>query len=214
MSQREDVMTRIRELKLVAVVRSAPEQVEPIVLALLEGGVAAIEIALTVPDAFELLWQTHAKFHARLLLGAGTVTDAEKAASAIDAGARYIVAPNTNPDVIRLCAERDVPVIPGAYTPNEVYNAWAAGADMVKLFPAAIGGIDLLKALRAPYPDIPLMPTGGVDVSNAGDWIRAGADALGVGSRLVRKDALAKGQYSLITETARQFVLAIAKAKE
>ncbi len=214
MSQREDVMTQIRELKLVAVVRSAPEQVEPIILALIEGGVAAIEIALTVPNAVELLWQTHAKFHSRILLGAGTVTDAEKAAAAIDAGARYIVAPNTNLDVIRLCTERDVPVMPGAYTPNEVYNAWAAGADMVKLFPAAIGGIDLLKALKAPYPDISLMPTGGVDVSNAGDWIRAGADALGVGSHLVRKDALARGEYSLITETAKRFVMAIAKAKE
>jgi len=214
MSQREDVMTQIRELKLVAVVRSAPEQVEPIILALLEGGVAAIEIAFTVPNAVELIWQMNAKHHRRVLLGAGTVTDTKKAAAAIDAGARYIVAPNTNLDVIRLCAERDVPVMPGAYTPTEVYNAWAAGADCVKLFPAAIGGIDLLKALKAPYPDIAIMPTGGIDVSNAGDWIRAGADALGVGSQLVRKDALVKGQYSLITETARRFVMAIAKAKE
>jgi 2-dehydro-3-deoxyphosphogluconate aldolase/(4S)-4-hydroxy-2-oxoglutarate aldolase len=214
MSQREEVMARIRELKLVAVVRSSPQQVEPVVLALLQGGVSAIEVTFTVPNAVELIWQTNARFHGRVLLGAGTVVDAEKAAAAIDAGARYIVAPNLNPDVIRLCAERDIAVIPGAYTPSEVYNAWAAGADCVKLFPAAIGGIDLLRALRAPYPDIPIMPTGGVDVSNAGDWIRAGAVALGVGSKLVRKDALAKGEYSLITETARRFVTAIAKAKE
>ena len=141
MSQREEVMARIRELKLVAVVRSAPEQVEPIVLALLQGGVAAIEIAFTVPNAVELIWQTNAKFHGRVLLGAGTVVDTDTVAAAIDAGARYIVAPNTNPDVMRLCAERDVAVMPGAYTPTEVYNAWAAGADCVKLFPAAMGGM-------------------------------------------------------------------------
>jgi len=212
MSQREDVMARIRELKLVAVVRSTAEQVEPIFNALLDGGVECIEITFSVPKAPEMIAMAKARFGDRALLGAGTVRDKQKAIDAIAAGARFVVAPNTDFDVIRLCNERDVPVAPGAFTPTEVQNAWNAGADCVKVFPAGVVGIPYLKALRAPMPDIPLMPTGGVDVDNAADWLRAGAVALGVGGKLVRKDALADGNYGLITETARRFMAAIAEA--
>jgi 2-dehydro-3-deoxyphosphogluconate aldolase/(4S)-4-hydroxy-2-oxoglutarate aldolase len=157
-----------------------------------------------------MIAQTRATFGDRVLLGAGTVLDTKKAGDAIEAGARYIVAPNTNFAVIRFCNDRDVAVMPGALTPTEVAAAWDAGADCVKLFPAELVGIPYLKALRAPLPDIPIMPTGGVDVDNAADWLRAGAVALGVGSQLVRKDALASGNYALITETARKFLAAIA----
>jgi len=213
MSQRQEVMARIREWKLVAVVRSTAEQVAPVVDALLEGGVRAIEITFSVPRAPEMIAMVKSRFGDRVLLGAGTVLDTEKAADAIAAGARYIVAPNTNFDVVRLCNERDIAVMPGAFTPTEVAAAWQGGADCVKLFPAESLGIPYLKALRAPMPDVPLMPTGGVDVDNAADWLRAGAVALGVGSKLVRKDALASGDYGLITETGRKFMAAIREAR-
>jgi len=214
MSQRQDVMARIRQLRLVAVVRGKPEQVEPILRALLDGGVVAIEITFTVPKAVEMIAKMKARFGQEMLLGAGTVLDPQQASDAIAAGARYIVAPNTNLDVMRLCHRRDVAVAPGAFTPTEVAAAWQAGADIVKLFPAESLGIPYLKALRAPLPDVPIMPTGGVDADNAADWLRAGATALGVGSSLVRKDALASGNYGLITETARKFVAAIAAVRE
>lgn len=212
MSQRQDVMAAVRKLKIVAVVRSTADQVAPIFDALLEGGVSAIEVTFSVPKAPEVIATVKRRYGDRVLLGAGTVLDPQKAADAIDAGARYIVAPNTNFDVIRLCNQRDVAVMPGAFTPTEIAAAWHAGADCVKLFPAECLGIAYLKALRAPMPDVPIMPTGGVDVGNAADWLRAGAVALGVGSSLVRKDALASGNYALITETARKFMAAVAGA--
>jgi 2-dehydro-3-deoxyphosphogluconate aldolase/(4S)-4-hydroxy-2-oxoglutarate aldolase len=211
-SNRQEVMAWVRRTRLVAVVRSTAEQVRPIVDALLAGGVSAIEITFSVPKAPEVIATVKKGYGDRVMLGAGTVTDTRRAAEAIDAGARYIVAPNTHFEVIRLCAERDVAVMPGAFTPTEIAAAWQAGADCVKLFPAELGGIPYLKAIRAPLPEVPIMPTGGVDVGNAADWLKAGAVALGVGSNLVRKDALAAGNYALITETAKQFVAAIVGA--
>ncbi|MBM4041964.1 MAG: bifunctional 4-hydroxy-2-oxoglutarate aldolase/2-dehydro-3-deoxy-phosphogluconate aldolase [Planctomycetes bacterium] len=205
-------MAAVRKHRLVAVVRSTAEQVRPIVDALLAGGVCCIEVTFTVPKAPEVIAAVRYGYGDKVVLGAGTVTDTKRAAEAIAAGARYIVAPNTSFEVIRLCAERDVAVMPGAFTPTEIAAAWQAGADCVKLFPAELGGIPYLKAIRAPLPEVPIMPTGGVDVGNAADWLKAGAIALGVGSNLVRKDALASGNYALITETAREFITAIAGA--
>jgi 2-dehydro-3-deoxyphosphogluconate aldolase/(4S)-4-hydroxy-2-oxoglutarate aldolase len=191
------------------VVRSTAEQVQPVISALLDGGVECIEITFSVPNAPEMIAQTRATFGDRIFLGAGTVRTVPEAEGAIAAGARFLVAPNTDLEVVKLCHDRDVLVAPGAFTPTEVQSAWNAGADVVKLFPASLGGIPYLKALRAPMPDIPLMPTGGVDLENAAAWLEAGAVALGVGSKLVRKDALADNNYDLITETARKFLAAI-----
>jgi len=205
-------MSWVRKHRIVAVVRSTTDQVRPVVDALLEGGVCCIEITFTVPKAPEVIAIVKRAYAGQVVLGAGTVTDTQRATEAIEAGARYLVAPNTNLDVIRLCAERDVAVMPGAFTPTEIAAAWHAGADCVKLFPAELGGIPYLKAVRAPLPEVPIMPTGGVDVANAAEWLKAGAVALGVGSNLVRKDALASGNYALITQTARQFVAAVASA--
>ena len=210
MSQREAVMSRLRELKLIAVVRCTDEQVEPVVHALLDGGVAAIEITFSVPSAPAHIARIAQSFGDRVVLGAGTVRTARNAADALDAGATYLVAPNTDFDVIKLCHERDVPVVPGAFTPTEIENAWRAGADAVKLFPAGIVGIPYLKAIRAPMPDVPIVPTGGVNADNAADWLRAGAVALGVGSKLVLKDALAAGDYARITDMARRFLTNLA----
>jgi len=212
LSQRTEVMSWVRKHRIVAVVRSTTDQVRPVVDALLEGGVCCIEITFTVPKAPEVIAIVKRAYAGQVVLGAGTVTDTQRATEAIEAGARYLVAPNTNLDVIRLCAERDVAVMPGAFTPTEIAAAWHAGADCVKLFPAELGGIPYLKAVRAPLPEVPIMPTGGVDVANAAEWLKAGAVALGVGSNLVRKDALASGNYALITQTARQFVAAVASA--
>ncbi len=209
MSQRHDVMARIRQRRLVAVVRSTAEQVEPVVNALLDGGVDAIEITFSVPNAPAVIALVKEQFGDRVLLGAGTVRDTQKATDAIAAGARYIVSPSTDLAVIALCHERDVAVMPGAFTPTEIEAAWRAGADAVKLFPASVGGIAYLKAIRAPMPDVPIIPTGGVDADNAADWLRAGAVALGVGSKLVLKDALATGDYARITEKAKAFLAAI-----
>lgn len=214
MSQRHEVMSRIGETKLVAVIRSKAEQVLSIVAALVEGGANVMEITFTVPRAPEMIAETLAHFGDQILLGAGTVLQPEQAEEAIAAGARFIVAPNTNFDIIRLCNRSDIPVLPGALTPTEIAAAWQAGADCVKLFPAETVGIAYLKAIRAPMPDIPLMPTGGVDAGNAADWLQAGAFALGVGSQLVSRDAITCGRYDEITTLARQFMAAIAKARE
>ena len=213
MSQRDEVMREIGEAKLVAVIRSKAEQVVPIVAALIEGGVKAMEITFSVPRAPEMIAETLKHFGGQLLLGAGTVLQPQQAEDAIAAGARFIVAPNTNFDVIRLCNQRDVPVMPGALTPTEIAAAWQGGADCVKLFPAETVGIAYLKAIRAPMPDIPIMPTGGVDTGNAAEWLRAGAFALGVGSQLVSRDAVTYGRYDQIATLAREFLAAIAKAK-
>jgi len=214
MSQREDVKNQIGETKLVAVIRGKAEQVLSVVAALVEGGVKAMEITFTVPRAPEMIAETLKTFGGQILLGAGTVLTTEQAEAAVAAGARFIVAPNTNFEVVRFCNQRDIAVMPGALTPTEVAAAWQGGADVVKLFPAETVGIAYLKALRAPLPDVPIMPTGGVDVGNAADWLRAGAFALGVGSQLVSKDALTLGRYDEITTLARQFMASIAKARE
>jgi len=196
------------------VIRGKAEQVLSVVAALVEGGVKAMEITFTVPRAPEMIAETLRHFGDQILLGAGTVLTTEQAEAAVAAGARFIVAPNTNFEVVRFCNQRDIAVMPGALTPTEVAAAWQGGADVVKLFPAETVGIAYLKALRAPLPDVPIMPTGGVDVGNAADWLRAGAFALGVGSQLVSKDALTLGRYDEITTLARQFMASIAKARE
>jgi 2-dehydro-3-deoxyphosphogluconate aldolase/(4S)-4-hydroxy-2-oxoglutarate aldolase len=211
-SQREEVMARIRERRLIAVVRSTEEQAVPVAEALRAGGVDAIEVTFSVPNAPAVIAKLKDQLGDQICLGAGTVRDAGKAADAIDAGARYIVSPSTDFEVIELCNERDVAVAPGAFTPTEVEHAWRNGADCVKLFPASVGGIAYLKAVRAPMPDVPIIPTGGVSLENAADWLRAGAVALGVGSKLVLKDALASGDYARITGTAKAFLAAIAEA--
>lgn len=212
MSQREQVMSHIRQRRLVAVVRSTEEQAIPVAEALLEGGVDAIEVTFTVPNAPAVIAKLRDQLGGDICLGAGTVRNAEKAAAAIDAGARYIVSPSTDFQVVQLCNSRDVAVMPGAFTPTEIEQAWRNGADCVKLFPASVGGVAYLKAVRAPMPDVPIVPTGGVSLENAADWLRAGAVALGVGSKLVLKDALASGDYTRITEKAKAFLAAIAEA--
>jgi 2-dehydro-3-deoxyphosphogluconate aldolase/(4S)-4-hydroxy-2-oxoglutarate aldolase len=203
---RETTLQRIMEGGIVAVVRSeSSASLVKVVQALAEGGVTAAEITFTVPDAVEVIRAVRREVGDRIVLGAGTVLDPETARAALLAGAEYLVAPIVNVDVIRLCRRYDKVVMPGAFTPTEVVQAWEAGADVVKIFPADVGGPGYLKALRGPLPQVRLMPTGGVDLNTAEAFLKAGACCLGVGGNLVDPKAIAAGDFERIRELAVQF---------
>ena len=204
---REKTLKRILDGGVVAVVRSeSSESLVKVVQALAEGGVTAAEITFTVPDAVEVIRQVRKEVSDAVVLGAGTVLDPETARTALLAGAEYIVAPTVNTDVIRLCRRYDKVIMPGAFTPTEVVTAWEAGADVVKVFPAEIGGPPLLKALRGPLPQVRLMPTGGVDLNTAEAFLKAGACCLGVGGSLVEPKAVAARDFHRIKSLAAQYV--------
>jgi 2-dehydro-3-deoxyphosphogluconate aldolase/(4S)-4-hydroxy-2-oxoglutarate aldolase len=204
---RDTTLKRILEGGIVAVVRSeSSESLVKVVEALAEGGVTAAEITFTVPDAIDVIRETRRQIGDALVLGAGTVLDPETARAALLAGAEYLVAPNTNPDVIRLCRRYDKAVMPGAFTPTEVVTAWETGADVVKIFPADAVGPAYLKALRGPLPQIRLMPTGGVDLNTAEAFLKAGACCLGVGGSLVEPKAVAARDFNRIKSLAAQYV--------
>lgn len=203
---RDETLKRILDCGIVAVVRAeSGELLAKVVRALAEGGVTAAEITFTVPDAVDVIRRVRQELGDMVVLGAGTVLDAETARAAILAGAEYIVAPTVNTEVIRLCRRYDKVVMPGALTPTEVVTAWESGADVVKIFPADLGGPAFLKALRGPLPQIRMMPTGGVDLTTAEAFLRAGACCLGVGSSLVEPKAVASGDFTRIRELATQY---------
>ncbi len=208
-----EALSRITKAGLVAVVRAtSPEIADGIARACMEGGVGAIEITFTVPGAHEVIAGLTKRFSNQgLLIGAGTVLDAETARIAILAGAQFIVSPSLNARTAQLCRRYQVPYMPGAATATEVLHALEEGADIVKVFPGEVLGPAFVKAILGPLPHAPLMPTGGVALDNAADWIRAGCVALGVGGNLT---AGAKtGDYGRITETARQFLAKIKEAR-
>jgi 2-dehydro-3-deoxyphosphogluconate aldolase/(4S)-4-hydroxy-2-oxoglutarate aldolase len=177
------------------------------------GGVDIMEVTFTVPKAHQVLEQVSAKLGDRILLGAGTVLDAETARIALLAGAEFIVSPAVNLDVIRLCRRYGKLVMPGAFTPTEVLTAWEAGADIVKVFPSDVVGPAHLKALRGPLPQVRLMPTGGVNLDTAMAFLHAGAFALGVGGSLIDPKALAAGDLTKIEQLAKQFVATVHQAR-
>ena len=207
------VMTRERTLErvlaggLVAVVRAPdPTGLVDVVRALADGGVTAAEVTLTVPNALDVLRAARATLGDRVVLGVGTVLDPESATAAIDAGAAFVVAPTLDHDVVRICRQRDTVVMPGAFTPTEIYAAWRAGADIVKVFPADAVGPAFFKAMRGPLPQIKLMPTGGVDLANAAAYLTAGAACLGVGGQLVDPALVKDKALDRITDLARRYV--------
>lgn len=203
----DTILNRVLDGGIVAVVRAeSGSSLVKVVRALAEGGVTAAEITFTVPDAIEVIRQVRHELGDAVVLGAGTVLDPETARAALLAGAEYIVAPTVNIEVIRLCRRYDKVVMPGALTPTEVLTAWEAGADVVKIFPAELGGPSYLKALRGPLPQIRLMPTGGVDLNTAESFLKAGACCLGVGGSLVEPKAVAEGDFARIRDLAAQFV--------
>ncbi|APW61330.1 bifunctional 4-hydroxy-2-oxoglutarate aldolase/2-dehydro-3-deoxy-phosphogluconate aldolase [Paludisphaera borealis] len=204
---RETTLKRILDGGVVAIVRSeSSESLVKVVEALAEGGVTAAEITFTVPDAVDVIRDARRQVGDALVLGAGTVLDPETARIALLAGAEYLVSPNVNPDVIRLCRRYDKVVMPGALTPTEVVTAWETGADVVKIFPADAVGPTYLKALRGPLPQIRLMPTGGVDLNTAEAFLKAGACCLGVGGSLVEPKAVAARDFDRIRSLASQYV--------
>ncbi len=211
---RETDLQRVLTGGLVAVVR-APEAAHlvDVIAALAEGGVAVAEITLTVPGALDVLKAAKAKLGDRVLLGAGTVLDPESARAALLAGAEFIVSPTLNFDVIRMCKRYDKLVFPGAFTPTEILAAWEAGADIVKVFPADVLGAGFFKAMRGPLPQIRLMPTGGVDLNTAGEFLRAGACCLGVGSQMVDPKAVAREDYEYLRGLAWQYTQAVRLAR-
>src|SRR6516225_2154188 len=199
---------------IVAVVRAPDsQQLVEVARALADGGVNVIEITMSVPNALDVLRQVRQALGERILLGAGTVLDAETARAVLLAGAEYIVTPTLNLEVIRLCQRYDKLVMPGAYTPTEILTAWEAGADIVKVFPADVVGPAFFKALRGPLPQIRLMPTGGVDLTTAAAFLKAGACCLGVGSQLVEPRAVADRNFDRIRELARQYTTIVKQTR-
>jgi 2-dehydro-3-deoxyphosphogluconate aldolase/(4S)-4-hydroxy-2-oxoglutarate aldolase len=213
MSKEAD-LRHVLDCGVVAVVRcpDGGELVE-VCRALADGGVTVAEITLTVPGALEVVRRVRQALGDRLLLGVGTVLDPETARAALLAGAEFVVAPTLNLDVVRLCRRHDKLVMPGAFTPTEILTAWEAGADVVKVFPAEVVGPAFFKALRGPLPQVRLMPTGGVDLRTAGEFLRSGACCLGVGSHLVDPRAVAARDFDRIRELARQYVAAVRQAR-
>ena len=212
---RTETAARIEREGVVAVIRLEQAALLPrVVDALAAGGVRTIEVTMTVPGAIDSIRQLAASAPGNLLLGAGTVLDPETARRTVDAGARFVVSPVFRPAIIEACHAAGVPALPGCYTPTEILNAWDAGADIVKVFPAGGLGPAFFKDVRAPLPHVKLMPTGGVSIDNAGEWIGAGAVAVGVGTALVDPRLVAAGDFAAITGRAARIAEHVRAARQ
>ena len=206
--KKTDVLRRIKDVGLLPVLRAASaDEALALAWAIEAGGISAIEVTMTVPGAIQVIEILVREAGDRILIGAGTVLDPETARACMLAGAEFIVSPSLNLKTIEICHRYSIAIIPGALTPTEVVTAWDAGADVVKVFPcSAMGGAKYLKALKAPFPQIELIPTGGVSLSTAAEFLAAGAFALGVGADLVDAKAIAAGTPEIITHNARKYV--------
>jgi len=204
----EEIKAALEREGLIPVLRaSSVEMAHALVDAMMAGGVNVVEVTMTVPNAVVMLRDLKQKYRDSLLLGSGTITDAAQVEATIEAGAEFVVSPSLHFDVIARTKELGKVSIPGALTPTEVITAWRSGADFVKVFPcSAMGGASYLKSLLAPFPDLKLIPTGGVTLQTAADFLEAGARALGVGTDLVNPKAISDGKPELITDTARSYL--------
>jgi len=212
---KEKAMTKIREVGLIPIVRApSPEDAMRAAEAIVAGGIGIAEITMTVPGALKVMEAVAERYGDQVLLGAGTILDTETCRAAILAGAEFIVTPALDVRVIEMARRYAKPVFPGALTPTEVLTAWQAGADIVKIFPCGpVGGAKYIKALKGPFPQIEMVPTGGVNLETAGDFIKAGAAAVAVGGELVDVKALREGKLDQITQTAKKFVEAVRAAR-
>jgi 2-dehydro-3-deoxyphosphogluconate aldolase/(4S)-4-hydroxy-2-oxoglutarate aldolase len=207
------VLDRIIDCGVVAVLRAdSSAELLDVSRALREGGVVAIEVTMTIPGALKVIEEAAAKMK-DTIVGVGSVHDPETARAAILAGAEYIVGPTFHLGVIEMAKRYGKVVMPGAFTPTEILTAWQAGADVVKVFPASVGGPAYFKDVKGPLPQVRLMPTGGVDLTTTGAFIKAGACAVGAGSAMVDKKAVAAGKFDVITDTARKFMEEVRKAR-
>ena len=211
----KEILGSMTEIGIVPVVRtSSAESAVQAVEAIYNGGIRAAEITMTVPGAVRALEKVADKFGGKIMLGAGTVLDPETARICVLAGAEFFVCPSLRTSVIEMAKRYSKVVCPGALTPTEVITAWEAGADVVKVFPCGnVGGAKYIKALKGPFPQVEMIPTGGVNLETAAEFLKAGACALGVGGELVDAKSIKEGRYDVIEERARQFLAVIAKAR-
>lgn len=210
------LIRRIRDIAVVPIVRT-PDAKSALaaVEAILAGGIECVEITMTVGNAIKAIEEVADRYGDRVLLGAGTVLDPETARACMLAGAQFFVTPALNVKTIELAKRYSKPIFPGALTPTEVLTAWEAGADGIKVFPcSAVGGAKYIKALKAPFPHIDLIPTGGVNLDTITDFLLAGSSAVGVGSELVDSKSVASGNYSVITDRARKYCQAVTDVRE
>jgi 2-dehydro-3-deoxyphosphogluconate aldolase/(4S)-4-hydroxy-2-oxoglutarate aldolase len=211
---RHEQLTRVYEAGIVAVVRAPdPTHLVDVMKALAAGGVTVAEVTLTVPNALDVIREAKKALGDTILLGAGTVLDTETCRAAILAGAEFIVSPTLNIDVIKQCHRYDKAVMPGCFTPTEILAAWEAGADIIKVFPAECLGPAFFKAVRGPLPQVRMMPTGGVDLKTAGEFLKAGAVALGIGGQLVDPKMVAARDFAGLTALAKQYVEVVRAAR-
>ena len=205
----------IRETGVIAILRAQSSgQLIAAADAIKAGNVRVIEVTMTTPDALGVIEAAKARYGEEILFGAGSVLDPETGRAAILAGADFIVAPTLNLDLVALCSRYSIPVMPGCYTPTEALTAWEAGADMIKLFPASVGGAAFLKAILAPLPHLEIVPVGGVNLDTTADFIRKGAAALGVGSSLVNQKLLDTGDLDELTRRAKAFIAKVQKGRQ
>lgn len=202
------------EAGAIAVIRlSDPNKVIKVAEAIYKGGVSGIEITMTVPNAIQVIHDASKEIGDYMNVGVGTILDPETAQRAIDAGAKYVVSPIFKKEIIEVAHENGVPAMPGAFTPTEIQTAYECGADIIKVFPADVVGMAFFKGILAPLPHLRLIPTGGVTLTNAGDWIKAGACAVGVGTALLDKNAIASENYQVLADNARILMESISKAR-
>ncbi len=210
-----EIVKQIEDVGLVPVVRaSSADEAMQVIEAIKAGGVNVLEITMTVPGAVRVIEKVADKYGSEVLVGAGTVLDPETARACLLAGAQFIVSPALNLDTIALCHRYSAPICPGVLTPTEVITAWSAGVDFVKVFPCgSVGGASYVKNLKGPFPQVKIIPTGGVSLTTAADFIKAGAAALGVGTDLVDVKAIREGNAHIVTERARQFIQIVKDAR-
>jgi 2-dehydro-3-deoxyphosphogluconate aldolase/(4S)-4-hydroxy-2-oxoglutarate aldolase len=214
MRSKSEIISLLTNPGIIAVVRArSPEQVLPLSEALLAGGVVAIEITMTTPNAIAAIREASEKLGDRALIGVGTVLDADTCRAAIDAGAQFVVSPICRTDLIPIAAAAQRPIMLGSYTPTEAQVAHEAGSDFIKIFPADTLGPNYIKALRAPLPHLRIVPTGGVDAGNVAEWFKAGCAAVGAGSSLVAAKILQDGNWPELTRRATEFVTAARSAR-
>lgn len=209
---KNDVLEVIGSRKLVAVVRvDSPDQINPTVDALLEGGVHVIELTMTIPNVLEHIPALKKRVGSDMVLGVGSVLNGDTAQKVVDAGSNFIVSPVMKADIVQTAIKNDVAVSVGAFSPTEIQTAYELGSDVVKVFPADLLGPSYIKAVKAPMPHLRLLPTGGVTVQNVGQWLSAGTFALGLGSALVDIKAIRSGNYAVLTQNARDLVAAVSE---
>ena len=212
--KKEEILKELSRLGAVAVIRmSDSEKLKKVSEAIHKGGVSALEITMTTPNALAVIENLSRSMGDEILVGVGSVLDSQTAISAINAGAQFVVSPIYKQEIVETVKKLGIPVMPGAFTPTEIQTAYVNGADIVKVFPADIVGMSFFKSVLAPMPHLKLMPTGGVTLTNAGDWLKAGAIAVGVGTALLEKKAIDENNFAKLTENAKLLVKSIAEGR-